>query len=458
MRTNLRELPTYGGVGAQALRALDRDARAPRLLDIPVAKAIDQEGAEGSAGGGSMRALRVIVVGLGSVGSYFADLLARSTVASLLLVDRAHFKPESVLTHPVHPHDLGRPKATVAGERAKAVSPSTRVEVFDGPVEELGLDAFVDSDAVLLASDNLACELEVSRRCLFLGVPLIQASVHGPTLVAQVRSLGNPPHSSEGGGPCLACGFQAADWVALDRGTVFSCAGGPARRNGIPTVSPAELCSLAASLGVTELLGRTVGLVPASTSRLIEYCGFTHRTSVTPLDRRAACPLDHETWRVVRWEGRLASATPRALFAAAGVTLGTGSLGTGSASAGSGCNAEDALQGVSMTVAGYRFSGKGLCACPEPPPLERFRSMHHESMKNGDAPCAACGTPLEPHPFHTHEVVPGTALRDHLDRALGKLGADTPRTVLVRRDEQACLFHAQPFHAQPCHAQQQVSA
>ncbi|MEE8466998.1 MAG: hypothetical protein V3T22_00990, partial [Planctomycetota bacterium] len=80
-------------------------------------------------------------------------------------------------------------------------------------------------------------------------------------------------------------------------------------------------------------------------------------------------------------------------------------------------------------------------------------SMHHESMQNGDAPCAACGTPLAPHPFHTHEVVPGSALRDHLDRPLGKLGADTPRTVLVRRDDQACLFHAQP-----CHAQQQVNA
>ena len=179
MQSRIREVRAYRGAGAKALRALDREARVPRLLDAPADV------------GARMRALRVLVIGLGSVGSYLADLLARSSVTSLLLVDRARYKAESVLTHPIHPRDFGRPKATVAGERAKAVCPSTSVHVYDGSVEELGLDAFIGASAVLLSSDNLACELEVSRRCSSLGVPLIQASVHGPTLVAQVRSLAN---------------------------------------------------------------------------------------------------------------------------------------------------------------------------------------------------------------------------------------------------------------------------
>ena len=77
--TKLQEIRARRGAGARAMRTLDRDARAPRLLDAPI---------EGGDAGACMRALQLIVVGLGSVGSYFSDLLARATVASLLLIRR----------------------------------------------------------------------------------------------------------------------------------------------------------------------------------------------------------------------------------------------------------------------------------------------------------------------------------------------------------------------------------
>jgi len=403
----ITEIRARWSAAVRALRSLDRSARMPRLLDAP-----SQAGDPAAC----MRAQRVVVVGLGSVGLAISDLLSRASVAWLLLVDRAQIKPESVLTHPVQPCDIGCDKATLAGQRAKAVSPNTRVQVFSGPVAELPPDAFVGASAVFLSSDNLACELEVSQRCLQLGLPLIQASVHGPTLVAQVRSLAN---AAGGDGPCLACGYQASDWEALDRGTVFSCTGGPARWNGIPTVSPAHLCSLAASLAVTELLGRSAGLVPASESRLIEYCGFQHRTVVTPLLRRAECQRDHGRWQVVPWARRLATATPRELLAAAG------------------CTDPQALAQVSLTVPGFRFRGLGMCACTRHPVIERFQRIGAES-----APCTDCGSPLDFHPLYTHAQVPGIALRAQLDRSLGQLGADAADAVLVRRHDEVFLFHA----------------
>ena len=143
-------------------------------------------------------------------------------------------------------------------------------------------------------------------------------------------------------------------------------------------------------------------------------------SAVTALAARAVCPSEHGTWRVVEWKQRLAAATPRELFTAAG------------------CPGEEALADVSMTVAGYGFSAMGMCACPDHPLLGRFRSLG-----SATSPCPACGSPLEGHPFYTHEVVPGIALREHLDRPLGTLGADAPDTVLVRRADRALLFHAQ---------------
>ena len=91
----------------------------------------------------------------------------------------------------------------------------------DGPVQELPITAFADAHLVVLATDNLAAEVEVGQRCLWLGKPLIQASVHGETLVAQVRSFVNRE-----GGACPACGFSAVEWAHLNRETSFSCEGG----------------------------------------------------------------------------------------------------------------------------------------------------------------------------------------------------------------------------------------
>ena len=48
-----------------------------------------------------------------------------------------------------------------------------------------------EADVVFLATDNLAVEVDASHQFRLLGIPIVQASVHGETLVAQVRFLEN---------------------------------------------------------------------------------------------------------------------------------------------------------------------------------------------------------------------------------------------------------------------------
>src|SRR5262249_3239740 len=155
------------------------------------------------------------------------------------IVDRGRFKPESLLTQPIAPDDLGNPKAESTGRLCKRISPQTAVAAWDGPVEELGTLAFADVDFVVLATDNLAAEVEVGQRCLGWRKPLVHASVHGETLVAQVRFFAN----ANGEGPCPACAFGAAEWAHLNQETTFSCeglaAGRPVavKKSGPPTRS-----------------------------------------------------------------------------------------------------------------------------------------------------------------------------------------------------------------------------
>jgi molybdopterin/thiamine biosynthesis adenylyltransferase len=397
------------GEATDAVRRLDRNARMPDLLD-----ATGDLGAE-------MRGLQVAVIGCGSVGLAVADIPARLGVDRLLLVDPARFKAVSVLTHPCFPQDLGRSKAIVAGERAKAVSPNTQVLAFDGCFEEIPTHLLAGTSYLLLASDNLLCESSVSQAALHLGIPVLQASVYGRTLTAQVRSI---VCGEDGQGPCLCCEFGEREWEELDGGTVFSCtgadasAGAPAKRSRVPTESLPHLCRIAADILCMELTRRVLGIGQAEQSRVVEYSGYTHRTAVTALRRRRDCPLDHSRLQLAPRARDLGESAPRELLREAGYE-------------------EDwDPRRVTLTVEGRSFSTLAVCDCSPHPTLGRF-------LPTGSAAgsCPRCGAQRWPHPLHTHREVPLSVLAGQLDRTLASLGATEPASVRLRGERGAVLFH-----------------
>jgi molybdopterin/thiamine biosynthesis adenylyltransferase len=380
----------------------------PRLIDV----ACDF--------GAAMRGQYAVGIACGSVGLSVCDILARVGVGRLLVVDPARFKPTSVLTHPCWPDDLGRPKAIVAGERAKAVSPDTRVFAFVGTFEELPTHVLAEASFLFLASDNLRCEASVSQRAFHLGIPLLQGSVYGPTLSAQVRSITS---GDAGDGPCLCCAFGEREWEDLDRGTRFSCTGPDASPGAaleparIPTASLPHLCSTAANLVCTEYTRRVLGLGDAQESRLVEYCGYNHRTTVTPLRRSTKCIMDHARHRLEPCARDLGRSAPRELLHQAGY------------------DGADACR-VTLTVEGFCFASLALCGCDVHPRLDRFLPTGSTA-----GACSHCGRPRRPHPLHTHEEVSMKALAGQLDRSLDSLGATAPTSVRVRGDAGAVLFH-----------------
>jgi tRNA threonylcarbamoyladenosine dehydratase len=92
----------------------------------------------GAAGAGKIRAAHIVVVGLGGVGSWAAEALARSGVARLTLVDLDHIA-ESNINRQVHAisSTLGQAKVQAMRERIARIHPGCDVHC----VEE-----FVDAD------------------------------------------------------------------------------------------------------------------------------------------------------------------------------------------------------------------------------------------------------------------------------------------------------------------------
>ena len=98
-------------------------------------------------GGSALRrfaAAHVCVIGIGGVGSWAAEALARSAVGGITLVDLDHIA-ESNINRQIHALDsqLGRSKAEAMGERIHAINPSCSVIPVDAFIEDDNLQALV---------------------------------------------------------------------------------------------------------------------------------------------------------------------------------------------------------------------------------------------------------------------------------------------------------------------------
>jgi molybdopterin/thiamine biosynthesis adenylyltransferase len=363
-----------------------------------------------------LNSLKVGVIGLGSVGRHVAIDLARQQIAALWCCDPAQYKRESLLTQPIGPEDIGNSKALNTARLCKRISPTTRVFASDQSVQALDATAFEDVDFVVLGTDNLAAEVEVGQRCLWLRKRLLHASVHGETMVAQVRYFFN----SDGQGPCPTCGFSTAEWVHLNQETIFSCQGPPTGKIvSAPTMSVSALCSLAANLALIQLYRLVLGLGTPLVDCMVEYCGYTHRTVTTPLARNPQCPCEHQAWTPLAAPAPLPVCTPCELAAAAGVTSGM------------------PLTGVSFLLENNTFVERSICTeCGRLQEVRQFVTTFEDQAGR----CTSCSAHLKPHPFHSYRPTPASVLFPVLDQPLNQLGAGSPRWVVVRRPERSVLF------------------
>lgn len=147
-------------------------------------------------------ARRVAVIGLGGVGSWAAEALARSGIGALDLVD-ADEVCLSNTNRQLHALDgnYGRPKVEVLAARVGAIQPSIKLRqvqrfLTPGNMDELLGDG---CDLVLDACDAFRVKVELAAWCRRRKLPLVTVGSAGgrvdPTLV-RVRDLSRTEHDA----------------------------------------------------------------------------------------------------------------------------------------------------------------------------------------------------------------------------------------------------------------------
>lgn len=144
-----------------------------------------------------LRGLHVCVVGLGGVGCWTAEALARSGVGALTLID-GDTVCETNTNRQLHAlaGTVGRPKAEVMAERIAAIHPDCRVTAVAEYLTDASLEALVDPARgygyVVDAIDSIRFKAALIARCRRLKIPVLTTGAAGgltdPTRV-QVRDL-----------------------------------------------------------------------------------------------------------------------------------------------------------------------------------------------------------------------------------------------------------------------------
>ena len=131
----------------------------------------------GEDGLARLAACRVTVVGLGGVGGYVVEVLARSGVGALTLIDGDKVE-ESNLNRQIAAlsKDIGRYKAEVLAERVEEINPRCKVNAVCEMLTESNCAALVDgSSYVADAIDSLAAKAALAVYCTGKGLPIVSA-------------------------------------------------------------------------------------------------------------------------------------------------------------------------------------------------------------------------------------------------------------------------------------------
>lgn len=147
-------------------------------------------------GAAAMEALagsHVAVVGLGGVGSWCAEALARAGLGALTLMDEDSVSPSNINRQSIAlDSTLGRPKADVMAQRVRDIAPSCAVTPIVGRYEAAHRERLFSAgpfDYIVDAIDLVACKLDLICTALARTIPIVSALGTGNKLDASQLRL-----------------------------------------------------------------------------------------------------------------------------------------------------------------------------------------------------------------------------------------------------------------------------
>ena len=152
----------------------------------------------GEAAMNKLRGAHVAVFGLGGVGSWCAEALARSGIGAITLIDCDTVSESNINRQLCALYStVGRPKTEVMAERLRDINPDMDIFTIYGKYEAENRESFLrDYDFVADAIDLVSCKLDLIMSCRERSIPVISALGTGNKLDASLLRIADISETS----------------------------------------------------------------------------------------------------------------------------------------------------------------------------------------------------------------------------------------------------------------------
>lgn len=148
-----------------------------------------------------LRRAHVLVVGVGGVGAYAAEMIARAGVGELTIADADVVGNSNINRQLVALHStIGRQKCDVLAERLRDINPEIKLHTVNRFIKDDETDALLDSakfDYIVDAIDTLSPKLALIKGALERNIPLVSSMGAGaktdPTLM-EIKDIAKTHH------------------------------------------------------------------------------------------------------------------------------------------------------------------------------------------------------------------------------------------------------------------------
>jgi adenylyltransferase/sulfurtransferase len=147
---------------------------------------------------------KVLLVGLGGLGSPTALYLAAAGVGTLGLADFDEVDLSNLQRQVLFgEEDIGKSKSKIAGEKLAKINSSIELKVISKRLDEKNIKEIIkDFDLIIDGSDNFTTRFLVNDACVFLRKPFLHGSVH--KFSGQIGLF-----LADENAPCLRCLYPA---------------------------------------------------------------------------------------------------------------------------------------------------------------------------------------------------------------------------------------------------------
>jgi adenylyltransferase/sulfurtransferase len=225
----------------------------------------------GPAGQEKLKAARVLIVGVGGLGSPAALYLAASGAGTLGLVDGDVVESSNLQRQVLFDNaSVGRPKVDAARERLLALNPHIDVRAHHLTLRAANvLELLRDYDVVLDGTDRIPTRYVVNDACVIARKVLVSGAIH--------RFEGQVMTYVPGNGPCYRCLYPS-----VPAGLVPNCADA-----GVLGVLPGVVGTMQATEAIKWIVGAGVALI----GRLLVYDALEMSTQEFRFERRTDCAV-----------------------------------------------------------------------------------------------------------------------------------------------------------------------